>query len=119
MKSTSFFVVYRPSENLSDPSMSFAYGLIASMTYEAFPSSALHALLAAHIIPREESSITSKSLGILGIVIFILFGKRNSKLPFIIIVDDDEQVLRAIQRDIRNKYRDEYMAFPSQPGLNV
>ena len=30
------------------------------------------------------------------------------KLPFIIIVDDDEQVLRAIQRDIRNKYRDEY-----------
>ena len=30
------------------------------------------------------------------------------KLPFIIIVDDDTQVLRAIQRDIRNKYRDEY-----------
>jgi len=30
------------------------------------------------------------------------------KLPFIIIVDDDEQVLRAIQRDIRNKYRDDY-----------
>ena len=30
------------------------------------------------------------------------------KLPFIIIVDDDEHVLRAIQRDIRNKYRDEY-----------
>ena len=30
------------------------------------------------------------------------------KLPFIIIVDDDLQVLRAIQRDIRNKYRDEY-----------
>jgi len=30
------------------------------------------------------------------------------KLPFIIIVDDDEQVLRAIQRDVRNKYRDEY-----------
>jgi thioredoxin reductase (NADPH) len=30
------------------------------------------------------------------------------KLPFIIIVDDDMQVLRAIQRDIRNKYRDEY-----------
>lgn len=30
------------------------------------------------------------------------------KLPFIIIVDDDEQVLRAIQRDVKNKYRDEY-----------
>lgn len=30
------------------------------------------------------------------------------KLPFIIIVDDDEQVLRAIQRDIRNEYRNEY-----------
>ena len=30
------------------------------------------------------------------------------KLPYIIIVDDDEQVLRAIQRDVRNKYRDEY-----------
>ena len=30
------------------------------------------------------------------------------KLPFIIIVDDDLQVLRAIQRDIRNEYRDEY-----------
>jgi len=30
------------------------------------------------------------------------------KLPFIIIVDDDEQVLRAIQRDIRNKYHDDY-----------
>src|SRR4030095_17225513 len=30
------------------------------------------------------------------------------KLPFIIIVDDDVQVLRAIQRDIKNKYRDEY-----------
>lgn len=30
------------------------------------------------------------------------------KLPFIIIVDDDEQVLRAIQRDMRNEYRDEY-----------
>jgi thioredoxin reductase (NADPH) len=30
------------------------------------------------------------------------------KLPYIIIVDDDMQVLRAIQRDIRNKYRDDY-----------
>lgn len=30
------------------------------------------------------------------------------KLPFIIIVDDDEHVLRAIQRDIRNKYHNDY-----------
>jgi thioredoxin reductase (NADPH) len=30
------------------------------------------------------------------------------KLPYIILVDDDIQVLRAIQRDIRNKYREEY-----------
>jgi len=30
------------------------------------------------------------------------------KLPYIILVDDDSQVLRAIQRDIRNKYRDDY-----------
>ncbi|MBN2012817.1 FAD-dependent oxidoreductase [candidate division KSB1 bacterium] len=30
------------------------------------------------------------------------------KLPYIIIIDDDVQVLRAIQRDIRNEYRDDY-----------
>ncbi len=30
------------------------------------------------------------------------------KLPFIIIVDDDVQVLRAIQRDVRNEFRDTY-----------
>jgi thioredoxin reductase (NADPH) len=30
------------------------------------------------------------------------------KLPFIIIIDDDIQVLRAIQRDVRNKFREEY-----------
>jgi len=30
------------------------------------------------------------------------------RLPFIIIVDDDVQVLRAIQRDVRNRYREEY-----------
>ncbi len=30
------------------------------------------------------------------------------KLPYIILVDDDMQVLRAIQRDIRSAYRDEY-----------
>jgi len=30
------------------------------------------------------------------------------KLPFIVIVDDDMQVLRSIQRDVRNEYRQEY-----------
>ncbi|MBK8981319.1 MAG: FAD-dependent oxidoreductase [Ignavibacteria bacterium] len=30
------------------------------------------------------------------------------KLPYIIIVDDDQQVMRAIQRDIRNEYREDY-----------
>jgi thioredoxin reductase (NADPH) len=30
------------------------------------------------------------------------------KLPFIIIIDDDVQVLRAIQRDVRNKFREEF-----------
>ena len=30
------------------------------------------------------------------------------KLPYIFIVDDDEQVLHAILRDVRSKYRDEY-----------
>jgi len=30
------------------------------------------------------------------------------KLPFIIIIDDDAQVLRAIQRDVRNKFREDY-----------
>ncbi|HLG35854.1 MAG TPA: FAD-dependent oxidoreductase [Bacteroidia bacterium] len=30
------------------------------------------------------------------------------KLPYIILVDDDAQVLGAIQRDMRNKYRDDY-----------
>ncbi len=30
------------------------------------------------------------------------------KLPYIVIIDDDLQVLRAIQRDIRNEYREEY-----------
>ena len=30
------------------------------------------------------------------------------KLPFIILVDDDQQVLNAIHRDIRNQYRTTY-----------
>jgi thioredoxin reductase (NADPH) len=36
------------------------------------------------------------------------------KLPYIIIVDDDEQVLHAIQRDIRNEYRNEYKIAATQ-----
>ena len=30
------------------------------------------------------------------------------KLPFIIIVDDDVQVLHAIQRDMRHEYHEDY-----------
>ena len=30
------------------------------------------------------------------------------KLPFIVITDDDDQVLRAIKRDVRNKFREDY-----------
>ena len=30
------------------------------------------------------------------------------KLPFILITDDDSQVLRAIKRDVQNKFREEY-----------
>ncbi len=39
------------------------------------------------------------------------------KLPYIIIVDDDEQVLRAITRDIRNKYREEYRVASTESAL--
>ena len=41
------------------------------------------------------------------------------KLPFIIIVDDDEQVLRAIQRDIRNKYRNEYRIIGTDSAIEA
>src|SRR5215467_14807832 len=36
------------------------------------------------------------------------------KLPFIIICDDDVQVLRAIQRDIRSEYRDDYRVIATE-----
>lgn len=36
------------------------------------------------------------------------------KLPFIIICDDDVQVLRAIQRDIRNEYREDYRVIATE-----
>jgi len=38
------------------------------------------------------------------------------KTPFIIIVDDDEQVLRAIQRDIRSRYKNEYRVIAAASG---
>jgi thioredoxin reductase (NADPH) len=41
------------------------------------------------------------------------------KLPYIIIVDDDEQVLRAIQRDIRNEYRDEYKIAATESAIEA
>lgn len=36
------------------------------------------------------------------------------KLPFIVIIDDDIQVLRAIQRDVRNKFREEYKVLATE-----
>jgi thioredoxin reductase (NADPH) len=41
------------------------------------------------------------------------------KLPFIIIVDDDAQVLGAIQRDIRNKYREEYRVAATESSIEA
>jgi len=41
------------------------------------------------------------------------------KLPYIIIVDDDPQVMRAIQRDIRNEYRDEYKVAASESATEI
>jgi thioredoxin reductase (NADPH) len=41
------------------------------------------------------------------------------KLPFIIIVDDDAQVLGAIQRDIRNKYREEYRVAATDSSIEA
>ena len=41
------------------------------------------------------------------------------KLPFIIIVDDDVQVLRAIQRDMRNEYREDYRVVAIETALEA
>lgn len=41
------------------------------------------------------------------------------KLPLIIVVDDDEQVLRAIQRDIRSEYRNDYRIVASESANEV
>ena len=41
------------------------------------------------------------------------------KLPYIIIVDDDLQVLRAIQHDIRSKYREEYKVAATESAIEA
>jgi len=41
------------------------------------------------------------------------------KLPFIILVDDDEHVLRAIQRDIRNEYRNDYRVAATESAMEA
>lgn len=41
------------------------------------------------------------------------------KLPFIVIIDDDIQVLRAIQRDIRSEYRSDYKIVATESALET
>src|SRR6187402_3606247 len=41
------------------------------------------------------------------------------KLPFIITVDDDVQVLGAIKRDLRNKYKDDYRITAAESGTEA
>ena len=41
------------------------------------------------------------------------------KLPYILLVDDDIQVLRAIQRDIRSQYRDDYKVAAAESALEA
>src|SRR5438046_10181699 len=41
------------------------------------------------------------------------------KLPYIIITDDDIQVLQGIKRDIRNKYRDEYKVAATESAIEA
>ncbi len=41
------------------------------------------------------------------------------KLPYIIIIDDDVQVLHAIQRDIRNEYRDDYKIAATESAVEA
>jgi len=41
------------------------------------------------------------------------------KLPFIIIIDDDSQVLRAIQRDVRSKFREEYKILATESAAEA
>ncbi|MBD0365324.1 MAG: FAD-dependent oxidoreductase [Flavisolibacter sp.] len=41
------------------------------------------------------------------------------KLPYILIIDDDTQVLRAIQRDIRNEYRNDYKVAATESAIEA
>jgi len=41
------------------------------------------------------------------------------KLPYILLVDDDIQVLRAIQRDVRSEYREEYKVAAAESALDA
>jgi thioredoxin reductase (NADPH) len=41
------------------------------------------------------------------------------KFPYIIIIDDDIQVLRAIQRDIRNEYRNDYKVAATESAIEA
>src|SRR3954468_5483725 len=41
------------------------------------------------------------------------------KLPYIIIIDDDPQVLRVIQRNMRNEYRDEYKIAATESAIEA
>lgn len=41
------------------------------------------------------------------------------KLPYIVIIDDDNQVLGAIQRDIRNRYRNDYRVVSTESALEA
>ena len=41
------------------------------------------------------------------------------KLPFIVLIDDDEQVLRAIQRDVRNHYREDYRIVAAESAIEA
>src|ERR671920_110073 len=38
------------------------------------------------------------------------------KLPIILVIDDDPQVLRAIERDLRSKYRKDYRILSASSG---
>jgi thioredoxin reductase (NADPH) len=41
------------------------------------------------------------------------------KLPYMILVDDDLQVLRAIKRDMRNEYREDYRVFATESACEA
>jgi thioredoxin reductase (NADPH) len=44
---------------------------------------------------------------------------KEMKLPYIILIDDDVQVLRAIQRDVRNQYRDDYKVVATESATEA